>query len=156
CALGAWGLDWLAQQSRVMAGVLVVLLGTWACNSYASFWIHADSAVTCNWAGTEWLRQHRLAKAEGEFRKALEVEPRSAAARINLSNVFVQSGRPTQARHLIESALRDDPTNLDALFGLALFLRSDGRTEEAVDLLRKASDQAPDSASVYSVLAMFL
>jgi len=44
CAMGAWGLSILGGRNRCWRFILSVLLGLWAINSIASFWIVRSSA----------------------------------------------------------------------------------------------------------------
>jgi hypothetical protein len=50
---------------RCAAGFLfTVLVGTWACTAYSSFWIDPGAAATHNWAGNQYLHGH--VRTEGD------------------------------------------------------------------------------------------
>jgi len=152
CALGALGMDLAGRMGRVVSALLAILLGTWACSAYASLWIEPGSAATQNWAGLQYLLMNRYADADLSFRRALKADPHSVSARLSLAVAGMQArGQITdQARKLIEDVLHDHPDNPDALWGMALFLQTEGRMDEALENLQRASVLAPDHPLVYS------
>jgi tetratricopeptide (TPR) repeat protein len=152
CALGALGLDLLARLGRAAGFLLAVLMGTWACTVYTSFWIAPSSAATQNWAGDQYLRTERYAKALPCFRDALKADPRSTPAGLNMVRLLLGIGEPAQAHQMIEIILRNEPNDPDALVLQAYMYGVEGRADVEVELLRHASDLAPDHPSVFPLL----
>ena len=69
--------------------------------------------------------------AEGDYNKALALQPNDAEAKTGLAIVMISTDRIDQALTLLESALRDDPTNITAHFRLSGLYRRAGRTADA-------------------------
>jgi predicted Zn-dependent protease len=69
--------------------------------------------------------------AEEEYKKALALQPRDADAKTGLAIVLISTNQTNEAISLLESALKDDPTNLVAHYRLSqLYLRA-GRMADA-------------------------
>ena len=69
--------------------------------------------------------------AEEEYQKALALQPNDAEAKTGLAIVMISTNRADQALTLLESALKDDPTNITAHFRLSGLYRRAGRSSEA-------------------------
>jgi tetratricopeptide (TPR) repeat protein len=69
--------------------------------------------------------------AEEDYRKALTLQPKDSDAKTGLAIVLISSNRTDEAISLLESALKDDPTNLVAHYRLSALYRRAGRTAEA-------------------------
>ena len=83
--------------------------------------------------------------AENALRRALEVEPESAAANFNLGLLLAEKKRPQEARERLRAALAAEPHMAAAAYNLASLLGEDG-AEEARDLYRRAWEASPDQA----------
>jgi tetratricopeptide (TPR) repeat protein len=70
--------------------------------------------------------------AEEDYKKALALQPNDAEAKTGLAIVLISTNRTEQAMTLLESALKDDPTNITAHFRLSALYRRAGRTADAV------------------------
>jgi tetratricopeptide (TPR) repeat protein len=152
CALGAIGLDMLARLGRAAGSLLAVLMGVWACTAYASFWIDPSAAATQNWAGNQYLHAENYGKAFLRFRDALQADPHSAPARLNMVRALLGGGETAQAHRAVESILRNEPNNPDALLLLAYVYDAEGRVDAEVGPLRRASELAPDHPLVFAPL----
>jgi len=150
-ALGAVGIDFMAgRYGRLRAYLIGILLGTWACTAYASFWILPQGPDTLTWEG---LQIHdRITKAEECFRRALRIDPHHVSARFNLARIMVSSGRVAQGHQLIDDILNDDPDDVAAHWELAIILQREGKLNEAAACLRHARALAPDDYLVSSLL----
>jgi tetratricopeptide (TPR) repeat protein len=151
-AFSAVGLDWLARLGRAPAALLVILLGTWAGTAYASFWIDPGGAATHNWAGDQYLRDGSYYRARAGFRKALEADPHSVPARLNLVRSLLPTGDMAEARRVIDAVLRDAPDDPDALLLLAAVSQAKGRVGDSLAPLQRASELAPDHPAMYPML----
>jgi len=75
-----------------------------------------------------------LDQAERELRKALAVDAREPAARLQLAAVQAERGELAQAEQTYRGLLRDEPQQRDALQGLFEVLVRQGRDDEALSL----------------------
>jgi tetratricopeptide (TPR) repeat protein len=69
--------------------------------------------------------------AEEHYRKALALQPDDAETKTGLAIVLISTNRSDQAQSLLESALKNDPTNMIAHFRLSGLYRRAGRTADA-------------------------
>lgn len=85
----------------------------------------------------------RFEDAEVAFRKAVEADPRSVRARINLATALGQQGAIPEALYQLEQAIALQPDNPTAHFNLAVLLERQGRLAEAVARWRQVVELAP-------------
>jgi len=78
------------------------------------------------------LEAKRYVEAAGEFRKAIEADPESVSAYVNLGASLSQLGDLKGAAEQFEKALRLDPSNLTAHFNLAILLANGNQHQQAV------------------------
>jgi tetratricopeptide (TPR) repeat protein len=90
----------------------------------------------------------RHAQADARFARAFAaVGPAAGAARTRLlwAYGFAVAGRlPAKARDAFQEVLQGDARHRQALYGLAMLAMSEGRNQEAVALLNRAVQTAPD------------
>jgi cytochrome c-type biogenesis protein CcmH/NrfG len=72
-----------------------------------------------------------LKGAEAHYRKALALQPKDAEAKTGLAIVLISLNQIDEAISLLESAVKDDPTNTVAHFRLSGLYRRAGRTADA-------------------------
>ena len=70
-------------------------------------------------------------RAEEDYKKALVMQPRDSDAETGLAIVFISTDRSDQATSLLETAVKDDPTNMVAHYRLSGLYRRAGRTADA-------------------------
>jgi tetratricopeptide (TPR) repeat protein len=85
------------------------------------------------------LRSGQYDLAEAEFKRAIEADPRSAAALLSLANFYWQTGHPEQAETLLKQALAIDPEHRLANRAASLFYLAANRPAEAEPYMRKLS-----------------
>jgi len=95
-------------------------------------------------------------EAEDCYRKALEKDPRLAAAHTNLGGILYQRGDSGAARAAFESALAIDPEQPEARYNLATILFQQGEIEQAASELRRVVAQNPWFADAHYNLASAL
>jgi len=83
-------------------------------------------------------RSGRSAQAAGWFRRAVDLDPASAQARLFLVGALLRSGAIEAACAELEVVLRREPRHKDALVLLAEAARSQGRGDEAVRHIERA------------------
>jgi len=75
--------------------------------------------------------------AEGDYRKALAVQPKDSDAQTGLAIALISMNRSEEAIPLLESAVRNDPTNIAAHYRLSTIYRRVGRTADAEREMRE-------------------
>jgi protein O-GlcNAc transferase len=104
----------------------------------------------------ELHRSGRLREAERMYRAILAVEASHPLVLRYLGRLCDQTGRRTEAIHLLRQSADADPTNADSQSDLALLLGSMGRFQESLTLLRRAVDMHPAHAPSWHNLAITL
>lgn len=69
--------------------------------------------------------------AEEDYKKALALQPKDSEAETGLAIVLISLNQTSEAVSLLESAVKDDPTNITAHFRLSTLYRRAGRPAEA-------------------------
>jgi tetratricopeptide (TPR) repeat protein len=69
--------------------------------------------------------------AEEDYKRALALQPNDSDAKTGMAIVFISTNRQNDAMSLLESAVKDDPTNIVAHFRLSGLYRRAGRTADA-------------------------
>jgi tetratricopeptide (TPR) repeat protein len=69
--------------------------------------------------------------AEEHYRRALALQPADSEAKTGLAIALISTSRSNEAIPLLESAIKDDPTNMVAHFRLSGVYRRAGRTADA-------------------------
>jgi tetratricopeptide (TPR) repeat protein len=72
-----------------------------------------------------------LKTAEEDYQKALALQPKDSDAKTGLAIVLISGNRTNEAISLLESAVKDDPTNVVAHFRLSGLYRRAGRAVDA-------------------------
>jgi tetratricopeptide (TPR) repeat protein len=102
-----------------------------------------------------------LAQQEGDldasqsfFQQALQLNPNSGFVYNNLANIFVQRGDIDSAISCYRAALAQQKDNVEIYLNLASFLlRTEGRRQEAIEVLREAVSIFPTNSQLHSYLA---
>jgi tetratricopeptide (TPR) repeat protein len=95
--------------------------------------------------------------AEESYSKALALHPGDSDAKTGLAIVLISTDRGPDAVPLLESAIKDDPTNMVAHFRLSGLYRRAGRTADAeheMDAFRHYQDLKDKLGKVYQQLAL--
>ena len=96
--------------------------------------------------GEIWLDRHDMVKAEEQFRRALETDPKVAAARNALGVIALQRGdRGNGAERMIREAIATKPDVRLAHFNLALLAEQRGDVREAEREYFEELKRHPDS-----------
>jgi tetratricopeptide (TPR) repeat protein len=84
-------------------------------------------------------------KAVDQLKLAVQLNPKSAAARINLGTALLHSGKASWAGDQFREALALEPQSYDANHNLGEFFVQSGKLAEARPLLERAQKIDPDS-----------
>ncbi len=117
---------------------------------------HVDSLSRSeehNSRGMELADRGWLEEAEKEFRKAIDLDPRSSDAHANLATVHAQKKRWREAAAEYLTALTLDPDGATAHFNLGLFLSAHG-LDMAIEEYRRAIELEPDQADAHLELGL--
>lgn len=69
--------------------------------------------------------------AEEDYRKALALQPKDADAETGLAIAMISTNQSNEALPILESAVKDDPTDIVAHYRLSVLYRRAGRTADA-------------------------
>jgi TolB-like protein/Tfp pilus assembly protein PilF/predicted Ser/Thr protein kinase len=108
--------------------------------------IHFLLASMSTWGDWDWLGGERA------FRRAIELNPNYADARIYYAHFLNYMGRPKEAAVEADRALELDPLNTLIQGIYAMYLMQARRYDDAIALLRKILDTVPDNAIALSTL----
>ncbi len=156
CACGAIGFDWIGRWSPWLRAFLCVLVGTWAINAYASFWILGGRSATFEALGFQSAQSGQRARAQSFFERAVAADPRNVYARAGLAGSLSAAGRFNEAEEQLRAALEFAPDFAMAHATLAHVLTAMNRPKEAVEHYRRALAAEPDDAAVANNLAWLL
>lgn len=105
-----------------------------------------ETATAYFYQGTALHQQAKLPEAETAFRKALELDPSYAEARVNLGLILSQQGKFDEAVNEFKQAIRNEPKLAEAHFNLGVTLQAQGQLEPAIAAYREAIRIDPNNA----------
>ncbi|XP_059701863.1 protein O-mannosyl-transferase TMTC1 [Haemorhous mexicanus] len=161
--LSTWLNKWRNTVPTLFA--LLLLLFSWKTVKQNEIWLSRESLfssgvktlphnakVHYNYAN--FLKdQGRSVEAIYHYKTALKLYPRHASA---LNNLGTLTKDVVEAKDYYRRALQLNPQHNRALFNLGNLLKSQGKKEEAVILLRDSIKYGPEFADAYSSLASLL
>ncbi|XP_030119103.4 protein O-mannosyl-transferase TMTC1 [Taeniopygia guttata] len=161
--LSTWLNKWRTTVPTLFA--LLLLLFSWKTVKQNEIWLSRESLfssgvktlphnakVHYNYAN--FLKdQGRNVEAIYHYKTALKLYPRHASA---LNNLGTLTKDVVEAKDYYRRALQLNPQHNRALFNLGNLLKSQGKKEEAVILLRDSIKYGPEFADAYSSLASLL
>lgn len=101
-----------------------------------------------------YTQKQQFDVAAGYYQKALQMNPKNAAARRGLGLLLVRSGRLEDGRKQLEEAVKLDPTADAAWFELGMLWQRQGNYQESVKCLQKAAALEPSSAPTQFALGI--
>jgi predicted O-linked N-acetylglucosamine transferase (SPINDLY family) len=106
--------------------------------------------------GNAWLDKGNLEVAADCYRKAVDVDPLSIDARVNLGFALVELRRYVEAQPILEEAVRLDPNSHDAFFLLGTAQNALGSRDLAIAAWRRAISRKPDFQTCRKALVQAL
>ncbi|MBV8307701.1 MAG: tetratricopeptide repeat protein, partial [Gammaproteobacteria bacterium] len=94
-----------------------------------------------------------FAKASIEFRNALQVRPKDAAARVMAGRAAEKLGRVRDAVGLYQSVVDDTPDNVDARANLGRLMIFNGAPDKGLKVIEPALAKHPDDAGLLTLRA---
>jgi tetratricopeptide (TPR) repeat protein len=146
CAFGASGWEFVEKRWKKTQGIVGVLFGVWALNSYCSLWVPGWDPQTFLQLGRTLARDGYIAEANQYYQAALRRDPRHVETRIAAATDLGAAGQIAPARQLIEAALKDAPDNANSHQLLSLLLLQQNQLDEAVTEARRVIALAPDNS----------
>ena len=116
----------------------------------------ADPSKVANLLGLVRMGQLDLDGARAAFESALDADPNSTAARLNLAKVLTMQGRGADAEKLLMVLLDKEPANVPALSAIASVLLAERQADRLVALLEAARKVAPGNAGLALAMADLL
>jgi len=90
-----------------------------------------------------------LANAEVEYRRVIQLNPRSESAFNNLGFVLLEEKKLSEARQAFQQLLALNANYANAHFGLGSVAFAEGNYQQAVEEYKQAAQQEPDMEGVY-------
>ena len=115
-----------------------------------------DSSADLNKLGIGLAAKNQLDEAIAAFRKAIEIDPRFAAAYNNLGIALHRKNQLDEAIAAYRKAIDLDRKTAPAYTNLGNALRDKNQLDEAIAAYRQAIDIAPKEAKVHNGLAWLL
>ncbi len=106
--------------------------------------------------GLRYFSKGKIAKAESHFQRALNSDPRSAAAHNNVGNMHLARRELYQAAWEFQRASELAPNRIEPLINLGLVHEEADRLEEAADYYRRALETSPNDPVAAGNLARTL
>lgn len=117
-----------------------------------------SSHVYTAWASMEYKKAGNVDRARELFEKALEVDPRCSAARLQLGVMEGDQENWNEAQRCFEAALKYDRRNSRVLQAYAIMetKRPDGDSREAIGLFERALKANPRDGGVLQAYALYV
>lgn len=111
--------------------------------------VHAasDEAAQRNNLGASLLQQGKMAEAIAEFQKAVDLDPKYAAAHLNLAYAYDRHGQVDMAMVQYQKVIDLQPQNLFAHNNLGVLYDKQGRYQEAIEAFERALQIDPSDAT---------
>jgi len=150
CILGAYGADQLMRHTRVGHWLVTLVLGVWAINAYATFWIPAGSAEAHARLGRrEVATTGGGALAEQHLLAAMASDPRNATANLGQAMLLNSQGKTADATRQLQDFLVVRPDHTGAHRRLAGLLAAQESWEAAFSHAQTVIQLAPDNRAAW-------
>jgi len=103
--------------------------------------------------GRVYLEQRDLARAQAAFRRSLELDGKSVAARLGLADLAGREGHPLEATAQLQAVVKEQPSEPTAVAWLARLHRGRGQYDQAIAVLEAALRADPGQRGFALALA---
>ncbi|NMB73592.1 MAG: tetratricopeptide repeat protein [Myxococcales bacterium] len=103
--------------------------------------------------GCIWEALHDDAKAEGHYKKALEIFPKLTLAAANWGALLARQGKLDEALSVYRRALSEDAKNSAVLLNMAAILQTQKQFDEALKLAAQVLVRDPTNIGAYRLMA---
>ncbi|MBK5910876.1 hypothetical protein CCR85_05135 [Rhodothalassium salexigens] len=103
--------------------------------------------------GLAYVRDGDMAAAEDRFQRALDIEPGNNMAVLSMAVIRQRQGNTEEAERLLRQGLTAGEADDSLLPALVKVLLSQGRLDDAVDVLARQIDSQPDSVIARGLLS---
>ena len=98
-------------------------------------------------SGNTFWSQGKFAEAEGEFNKALKINPDYSVAHARIANLYLTQNKTTEAVASFQNAINGDPENAQLFIGLAITYLHKQYYKMADAMVKQAIAVDPDLAN---------
>ncbi|MCP4076920.1 MAG: tetratricopeptide repeat protein [Gammaproteobacteria bacterium] len=98
-------------------------------------------------SGNTFWSQGKFAEAEGEFNKALKIDPDYSVAHARIANLYLTQNKTTEAVESFQNAINGDPENAQLFIGLAITYLHKQYYKMADAMVKQAIAVDPDLAN---------
>jgi tetratricopeptide (TPR) repeat protein len=156
CTVGAWGLSFLGGRNRYWRFILSVLLGLWAINSFASFWIVRSSVCCARTRGQILISENQFIPAADFLKARLESDPGATELRLILVTALFAAGDLNAVERELQTVAQEEPDNGEMWVWRASLLRQRQQIDQALETARRGVELLPGSRRAYQQLGAIL
>src|ERR1017187_1153690 len=103
-------------------------------------------------SGAKYFSEHKYQEAIIQFRGAVQIDPKFAAAHYQLAQAYLAAGNPAAAFREFYQTVDLDPANLDAKLNLAKLLIDNRQIREGQMIAQAVIKVDPGNASGHAIL----
>lgn len=109
-----------------------------------TFTLQASTLEELIVSGNTFWSQGKLAEAEADFKKALEIEPDSSVVHARIANLYLTQNKTSEAIESFQDAISNDPENAQLFIGIAIAYLHKQYYEMADAMVKQAVTLDPD------------
>ncbi len=108
-----------------------------------------QNAEVVNNLGSCYMAMEKFGQAEKCFVRSLQLNEELDSARLNVATIYMKTGRSDLAISEFEEYIKSNPADLKAAQAFAVLLVDNAKWSQAITVLMKIQQQAPELAPVY-------
>ena len=148
CALATVGMEFVAKRGRIATLAAGTLMGAWALNGFASYWLRTSNPETHLTLGRYYAQMGNPYAAFQEYQEAARLAPHDPNVRSRLA--FQLAGQnPAEASRLVEMNLNEFPDFAESHSVKAMLLDGQKQFDAGIAEAKKSIELAPDQAYAY-------
>lgn len=146
CALAAYGFQAVACRHKRLRWFVVVLLGVWALNNYASYWVVRNSTDALAYRASRNIAlPDRAIAVRQDLQTVLNNDPKHLLGRITAARLAWQHHRDDVAAALLTDVVNDYPQASSIHMRIAQLHEARGETDAAANRYQAAIKANPDN-----------